>query len=513
MKHTLCALLEHAATNAPNHIALIDNDVQYTYSQLRDMSTRFAHYLLHAHSISCYSRIGVYMGNSVEQIISIFAIARIGAIFVPINANATVSQIEHIVDDCNIMKIILNESQQLNIPFSRCLSFWEGGWNDLTESESDSFSTAPISSDLAAILYTSGSTGKPKGIMVTHDNLVAGADSICEYLRITQNDRLLSILPFSFDYGLNQLLTCFRQHATLIIKNPYTMFEIPFLIEHYEITGLAGVPTIWVHLIQQRNIAKYGYRKLRYITNSGGSLPAFCLDELPVCFPHTDIYLMYGLTEAFRSTYLEPKEYSRKKGSIGKSIPNAEVMVLNKEGAICKPFEVGELVTRGPMVTLGYWGNEDATREVFRPNPQMISQLKNKDIAVFSGDLGYMDEEGFLFFQGRNNNMIKHHGVRISPTEIEEILYLARGIVECAVVGVKDPVDDEQIVAYLCVKENEDKISLLNEIKELCQEKLPTYMYPSDFIFLKRLPKTTTGKVDTGKLKGAYYEYLQCGDQ
>lgn len=506
MINVLTDLLEYNAVHYGDKVAVIDNDSAYTYREIFEMVVRLSSYLKDK-SVNRYDRIGIVMHNCIEHIVSIFAIARVGAIFVSIHPGLTKHQVIYITENCSLKYLITSKNDKPRcldgIPESGILEFEDSGSTvipGLTTSD-----VCITDRDVASIIYTSGSTGKPKGIMITHGNLIAGTKSVSSYLSLSDRDRVLSILPFNFDYGLNQLLTCFYVNATLIIKYPFTMYEIPYLLHHYEITGLAGIPAIWTQIVQQRNIRNYNYDKLRYITNSGGSLSSETIDLLSSIFSQTDIYLMYGLTEAFRSTYLDPKEFLRKKGSIGKSIPNAEVMVINEEGCLCKPYEIGELVTRGAMVTLGYWGDRDATEKVYRPNPIMPPEIGEKDIVVFSGDLGYYDEEGFLYFVGRKNLMIKRKGYRISPSEIEEVLYKIKGIEECAVFGIKDETEEEMIVACIQLSEKDiDKELLYSNINRTCIEYLPSYMHPDRIFLLDEFPRTASGKIDIPKLKAMY---------
>ena len=502
MINVLTDMLEYNAIHYPNKVAVIDNDIAYTNKEIFEMTDRLSSYLKDM-SVNRYDRIGIVMHNCIEHVISIFAIAKIGAIFVSVHPSLTKHQVTHVIENCTVKYLITLDDKPRcldGIPESCILQLANIELMAITKLSACDVNI--IDRDVASIIYTSGSTGKPKGIMITHSNFIAGAKSVCSYLQLNNEDRVLSILPFNFDYGLNQLLTCFYINATLIIKHPFTLYEIPYLLHYYEITGLAGIPTIWTQIIHQRNIKNYSYEKLRYITNSGGGLSSNALELLSESFPQTDIFLMYGLTEAFRSTYLEPKEFSRKKGSIGKAIPNAEVMVINDEGVLCKPYEIGELVTRGAMVTLGYWGDKNSTEKIFRLNPVIPFELGERDIVVFSGDLGYWDEEGFLFFQGRKNQMIKRKGYRISPSEIEEVLYKINSIQECVAFGIKDEMEEEAVI--VCVRISDRDIGehlLCKKINQACAEYLPSYMYPTKILFMDEFPKTATGKIDVSKLK------------
>jgi acyl-CoA ligase (AMP-forming) (exosortase A-associated) len=357
-----------------------------------------------------------------------------------------------------------------------------------------------IDKDLAAILYTSGSTGKPKGVMLSHANIVAGSSIVSTYLEITQNERILAVLPFSFDAGLNQLMTAFHQGGTIVLINFVFAREIVQALLKERITGLAGVPTVWSLLAQPNStLQKQPLPDLRYITNTGGAMPQTVLGVLRKALPTTQIFLMYGLTEAFRSTYLPPEELDRRPTSMGKAIPNTEIIVVNEHGERCKPGEVGELVHRGPTVSMGYWGRPEDTSKALRPNPLRVAQLSDFEKVCYSGDLVKMDEEGFLYFMGRRDAMIKSSGFRISPTEVEEVLFRTGKIRGAAVIGIPDETLGQTIKAFVVPSDGEplDTSALL----AYCGENMPRYMVPKAFEVLNELPKTSSGKVDYPALR------------
>ena len=492
MIYTVFDLLKSAKENYPDKKGIVQlPGKELSYSEIYDSVLRISTYLKSI-GIKKGDRIGIYLPNCIEHIISIFAAAKIGAVFVSININSMEMQIEHILNNCGIKLLILDSANfhkiSKGVQCSSLAHFITTGTEIcegadcfekiLDSCNLDSDICDAIDQDLASIIYTSGSTGKSKGIMITHSNLVMGAKIVSDYVGITREERILSVLPFNFDYGLNQLLSSFFNGATIVMKWPFTFFEIPSILEKYSITGLAGIPTIWVQLMQNRDIDKFDYRNLRYVTNSGGKIPDKYLDKMQDIFKDSQIFLMYGLTEGFRCTFLDPSEINSRRDSIGKAIPNTEVFVVNDKNELCKPYEHGELVYRGPNTALGYWGDEETTKKVFRPNPFDPPQLLNAQKVVYSGDTVFSDEEGYLYYVGRKGGMIKSRGYRISPTEVEEVLYMHPSIFECAVIGVKDSEIEEKIVAYIKVKEgfsfNE------KEIKSFCLEKLPTYMIPQN---------------------------------
>jgi acyl-CoA synthetase (AMP-forming)/AMP-acid ligase II len=358
----------------------------------------------------------------------------------------------------------------------------------------------PISKDLGAILYTSGSTGKPKGVMLSHANIIAGSSIVSTYLGITASERILAVLPFSFDAGLNQLMTAFQQGATCILINFIFGREIVQALLKEHVTGLAGVPTLWSLLTQPNSgLDKQPLASLRYITNTGGAMPQPVLAILRKSLSTTKVFLMYGLTEAFRSTYLPPEELDRRPTSMGKAIPDTEILVLNEHGERCKPGEIGELVHRGPTVSLGYWGRPEDTARVLRSNPSLPPEMGDCEKVCYSGDLVKMDEDGFLYFVGRRDTMIKSSGFRISPTEVEEALFSSKKLRGAAVIGIPDEILGQTIKAFVVPRDGEplDTDALLAH----CGEKLPRYMIPKAIEVLQELPKTSSGKVDYPTLR------------
>jgi acyl-CoA ligase (AMP-forming) (exosortase A-associated) len=357
-----------------------------------------------------------------------------------------------------------------------------------------------ISKDLAAILYTSGSTGKPKGVMLSHANVMAGSTIVSTYLGITSSERILAVLPFSFDAGMNQLMTAFQQGGTIVLINFVFAREIVQALLKERITGLAGVPTVWSLLAQPNStLHKQPLPDLRYITNTGGAMPQAVLKVLRQHLTTTKIFLMYGLTEAFRSTYLPPEELDRRPTSMGKAIPDTEILVLDEHGKPCKPGEPGELVHRGPTVSLGYWNRPEDTARALRPNPLLAPAMGDCERVCYSGDLVKMDEDGFLYFIGRRDTMIKTSGIRISPTEVEEVLFQTGKLRGAAVIGIPDDILGQVIKAFIVPK---DGIPLdTNALLVLCGEKMPRYMLPKFIEVLEELPKTSSGKVDYPALR------------
>ena len=321
------------------------------------------------------------------------------------------------------------------------------------------------------------------------------AQIVADYLHISHADRTLAVLPFSFDAGLNQLITAFHTGATCVLIKFLFAKEIVAALAKERITGLAGVPSLWNLLAQENSrLHETPLEHLKYITNTGGALPLSVLAKLREALPQTDVVLMYGLTEAFRSTYLPPDELERRPTSIGKAIPNSEIFVVNEAGQLCGPGEIGELVHRGPTVSLGYWGHPTLTAQVLRPNPFAPPQHSQPEMVCYSGDLVITDDDGFLYFVGRRDNQIKSAGFRISPNEVEAALCRAATVREAAVIGLPDEVLGEQIKAFV-VPQDGARVNV-DAILEDVAEHLPRHMVPREVEVLDELPKTSSGKID-----------------
>jgi acyl-CoA synthetase (AMP-forming)/AMP-acid ligase II len=336
--------------------------------------------------------------------------------------------------------------------------------------------------------------------MLSHANLVAGSRIVSTYLEIGESERILSVLPFSFDYGLNQLLTSIEHGATLVLLSFRFPDEVVQAILKERVTGLAGVPPFWSVFTQPRSsVYRQSLPTLRYITNSGGAVPTKLHEALRRALPTSDIYLMYGLTEAFRSTYLPPGEIDRRQGSMGKAIPDTEIYVVNDRGEPCKPGEIGELVHRGPTVSLGYWNQPESTAAVLRPDPLALPEVGPSELVCYSGDLVSIDEDGYLYFVGRRDATIKCSGFRISPTEIEEVLVSSGRIREAAAVGIPDDLMGQAVVAIV-VPHDGERVDR-NDLIGFCSEKMPRYMVPKRIEIVSSLPKTAHGKIDYPNLR------------
>jgi acyl-CoA synthetase (AMP-forming)/AMP-acid ligase II len=358
--------------------------------------------------------------------------------------------------------------------------------------------------DLGTILYTSGSTGMPKGVATSQRNIVVGAQIVSTYLENTPEDRILSALPLNFDAGMSQFTTSLRAGATLVLQRSRLPGDLLKGLRRHRITGVTGVPPLWALLLRgAKTLEEEPLTHLRYLANTGGRIPQANLDEMRRLLEPagTKIYLMYGLTEAFRSTYLPPEEIERGSTCIGKAIPDTEILVINKDGQECAPGEPGELVHRGPTVAMGYWGKEEATRKAYRPNPVAPPELLDVERVVYSGDLVRRDEEGFLYFIGREDAMIKTQGYRLSPEEVEGLLVGSGRVREACAFGVEDPEVGQQVYAVVSLRDGDASVE---EIREYVIKNGPPYMVPKEIFVQDELPKTGSGKIDRKGISNAY---------
>ena len=505
-----------SARRTPGAEALVYGARRLDYAGLAMAVERAAGALLAA-GVQRGERVAVYLEKRIENVAAMFGAAAAGAVFVPVNPLLKAEQVAYILADCNV-RVLLTSPERLaqldgvldacpdlrtvfvtgdKLPQAAAAALWDAAQE--APAAGRLAARRVIDADMAAILYTSGSTGKPKGVVLSHRNMVAGARSVAGYLGNTAQDRILAVLPLSFDYGLSQLTTAFLTGATAVLMNYLFPKDILKAVLEEGITGLAAVPPLWIQLSAldwPRDCS------LRYLTNSGGAMPVPTVQALRAVLPSAQLFLMYGLTEAFRSTYLPPAELDRRPDSMGRAIPNAEVMVVRPDGSPCAPNEPGELVHRGALVSLGYWNDPAKTAERFRPAPGRNPALPLVEMAVWSGDTVRMDEEGFLYFVGRSDDMIKVSGYRISPSEVEEAAHASGLVLEAAAFGVPHPALGQAIV-LLAVARDPDvtPASLLKE----CQRRLPAYMVPAH-IDLRRepFPRNPNGKFDRNLLRRSY---------
>jgi acyl-CoA ligase (AMP-forming) (exosortase A-associated) len=514
-----------SARRTPAAEALVYGDRRLDYAGLAGLVRGAADALL-ASGLGRGERVAVYMEKNVENVAAMFGAAAAGGVFVPVNPLLKPEQVAYIMADCNVRVLVTSVERLRLLAFSLALcpdlrmviAVNPSGaelpdvdgvsvlsWGSALAAPSASAAPAPhrvIDTDMAAILYTSGSTGKPKGVVLSHRNMVAGAVSVSTYLENTPQDRILAVLPLSFDYGLSQLSTAFRVGATAVLINHLLPRDILKAVAAERITGLAAVPPLW---IQVAPLPWPADCTLRYLTNSGGAMQRPTLDALRRALPNARPFLMYGLTEAFRSTFLPPEQLELRPDSMGKAIPNAEVMVLRPDGSECDADEPGELVHRGALVSLGYWNDPAKTAERFKPFVSVHQGLVLTEMAVWSGDTVRKDQEGYLYFISRNDEMIKTSGYRVSPSEVEEVLYAREQVAEAAAIGAAHPALGQAIVVVALCRPGQELTAA--ELLAACKPHLPAYMLPQKIVIAEAsLPRNPNGKIDR-KLLSQQYEH------
>ena len=468
-------------------------------------------------------RVAIYLEKRFETVIASFGAPAAGAVFVPVNPLLKPEQVAFILRDCNVRVLVTSPERLALIKdvLAECHDLRHvvvtdsvagavqadvtvagplvlTSWRDLLGS-AVRVGHRVIDVDMAAILYTSGSTGKPKGVVLSHRNMVAGAKSVASYLENGPQDTLLAALPLSFDAGFSQLTTAFHAGGRVVLLNYLMPRDVLKAMEKEKVTGLTAVPPLYIQLAQLEWPASVN-ETLRYFANTGGRMPRETLNLLRQRVPSAKPFLMYGLTEAFRSTYLPPEEVDRRPDSIGKAIPNAEILVLREDGSACSPEEPGELVHRGALVGMGYWNDVDKTAERYKllasDAPGRQAGLQLPEYAVFSGDTVRMDAAGFLYFIGRRDEMMKTSGYRVSPTEVEEILYATQLVGECVAFGVDHPTLGHAIHVIATFAIN-TRASALNDLMAECRSRMPAYMVPAGIeIVAGPLPRNPNGKID-----------------
>jgi amino acid adenylation domain-containing protein len=505
--------LEQSAKRFPAKEALIFQNRRLTYLEIENASNSLANALIQ-YGMQKQDRVAIYLENSFEHILSIFGVLKSSGIFVIINPQAKTKKVEYILKDCQV-KILITDSKRLeeifpvvsNCPnlssiiisddYKKLYSISHSNVNPIISSFDDALHNYPTTrlsnqcddNDLASLIYTSGSTGNPKGVMLTHLNMVSAANSIIEYLENVSEDIIINCLPISFDYGLYQILMAFKFGGTVVLEKSFIYpYQIIELIAKEKVTGFPIVPTIASILLQLKNLYKYDFSNLRYITSTAQTLPTNHIFQLQKLFPKTKIYSMYGLTECKRVSYLPPEELLKRPTSVGKAMPNTETYIIDEHGEkITKPGAIGELVVIGPNVMKGYWNLPEATEMCLKPG------LFPGEKVLFTGDLFKMDAEGFLYFIARKDDIIKTAGEKVSPKEVENVLYDIEDIHEVGVIGVPDEILGQAIKAFVVLKKN-SKLTEKDIILH-CSKLLENFMVPKFVEIRQQLPKTSTGKI------------------
>ena len=491
------------AMEHPDALALVSAGARTSYREINQRSDALAASLI-KDGVARGDRVVVFMDNSVAAVVALYGILKSGAVMVPVNPLTKSDKLAFILKDAEAAAFVGD---------SHLRSVYETAWEtyrpsivivnggdkrdtgrgarilDEVASAGACPEVATIDQDLAAIIYTSGSTGSPKGVMLTHHNMVSAARSVSEYLGLTAADRILCCLPLAFDYGLYQVLMGFMVGACVILERSFAFpAAVVKVMAQEQVTVFPGVPTIFSILLAREGILDaHDWRAVRAITNTAASLPPEHIKRLKARFPKARIFSMYGLTECKRVTYLAPEELERRPTSVGRGMPNQEVYLIDADGRRLPPGSVGELVVRGSHVMRGYWRRPEETAQRLKSGPYPGERV------LHTGDVFHMDEDGYLYFVGRSDDIIKSRGEKVSPKEVENVLYAMPAVREAAVIGVDDEVLGQAVHAFVVVGAKARVTE--RDIVRHCHEYLESYMVPKVVHIVSALPKTDTGKI------------------
>jgi amino acid adenylation domain-containing protein len=490
--YTAADLLTANAERTPEHTAVIDGRTRISYAELHDRARRCAR--LVARRVGPGDRIAILLPRGVDALAVYFGAHLAGSVPVFVHEQLRPRQVGHIMAHADAQLVFTTTRHRHLLDASAPP---DGAIVDVDTLRDSPLPTAVprIGRDVAGLIYTSGSTGTAKGVTVSHDNLLAGAAIVRDYLHLNSRDRTLAVLPWSFDYGLNQVLATFAAGATVVTQRSLFGPDICRALAATAATGLAGVPSLWAALAGP--LGQLPLPALRYITNSGGPLAPATIEQIRTAQPHLDVYLMYGLTEAFRSTYLDPAQVADRPTSIGRAIPDTEVLVLDDDGRPCAPGATGELVHRGPTVALGYWNDPATTAAVFRPHPHPPAGVPAETV-VYSGDYVRTDTDGYLYYVGRRDELFKSRGIRVTSTEIETEIRASGLATEAVVAAVAGRGPDAHLVAAVTL---DSSGATLADLRAYCQHDLPPHMQPHEIVVIDAMPTTSTGKTDRAAVR------------
>lgn len=505
--------LENAAREHGSKVALKCGTATFTYADIDTQANRLAQFL-RTRGVKRGDRVATFVDNGIEAVVSIYAALKCGAVFMPINPLTRKDKLTYMLNDARASAFIVHdilasefvESLQANASVHTCVVVGDGDLGPAAGtlggrlvkyadalSGPASITREPweqeiIDQDLAGLIYTSGSTGDPKGVMLTHLNMVTAARSVSTYLELQHDDIIVCVLPLAFDYGLYQMLMSVLKCATVVME---TSFAFPVRVleamVREKVTVFPGVPTVFSLLMNLKTLRTYDLSSLRKITNTAAALSEEHIRQLRALFPHAQLYSMYGLTECKRVTYLPPSQLDIRPTSVGRGMPNEEVWLVDESGKRLPNGSTGELVIRGSNVMRGYWEKPEATAERLKPGPIPGEMI------LHSGDLFRSDEEGWLYFVARKDDIIKSRGEKVSPKEVENVLYSFDAVLEAAVIGVDDSILGQAIKAFVVLKEG--KTCTEREVIKFCLSRLESFMAPKYVQFVAELPKTNTGKI------------------
>lgn len=501
--------LESSARRLPEKLALVCQTQRLTYAEIDARANALAHALV-ACGVARGDRVVVFLDNTVEAVVAFWATLKANAVICVVNPLTKSDKLGYLLDDCRATALVTDahlygvfadvSKRSKHLRTTIVAGTLDAAHRDaLADSMSfdDALATgdrsAPparkcIDVDLAAIIYTSGSTGDPKGVMLTHRNMLTAGTSISTYLETAEDDVILGVLPLAFDYGLYQMIMAFRVGARLVLERSFAYpAQVLTTMVAEGVTGFPGVPTMFAILAGMKSLAAWDFSKIRYVTNTAAALPVKHILVLKDLFPKAKIFSMYGLTECKRCTYLPPADIDRKPTSVGIAIPNTELWIVDENGKIAGPNEVGQLVIRGATVMRGYWEKPEATAQKLRPGPLP------GEMVLYTGDLCRLDDEGYLYFIGRMDDIIKSRGEKVAPKEVENVLMNIKGVREAAVIGVPDEILGQAVKGFVVL---DDGVTMdEKQIQRECQAHLENFMVPKYVVFVSELPKTSTGKI------------------
>ena len=500
--------LIRSACRSPEKVALVCGRRRVTYDEIDAGSDALAAHLAAA-GVARGDRVMIFADNTVETVVSFWAALKANAVACLINPLTKADKLDYLLQDCRpaafitdahlaaafgaplrraafVRRVVVSgEVKDADLAGLPCAVTWEAA--------SVAHGAPPvrrcIDIDLAAIVYTSGSTGDPKGVMLTHRNMLTACASIASYLELREDEVILNVLPLAFDYGLYQMILAFSVGARLVLERSFAFpAQIVRLLAEERVTGLPGVPTVFSTLLGLKSLKEGDLPSIRYVTNTGAALAVRHIQMLRVLLPSARIYSMYGLTECKRCTYLPPEDIDRKPDSVGIAIPNTEMWIVDESGERVGPGVVGQLVIRGATVMKGYWGKPEETARKLKPGPLPGEQV------LHTGDYCRMDEEGYLYFVGRSDEIIKSRGEKVAPKEVENVLMGIAGVKEAAVIGIPDELLGEAVKAFVVMEPG----TAIGEaqIRNECRRRLEAFMVPKHIDIVQSLPRTDTAKVD-----------------
>jgi amino acid adenylation domain-containing protein len=501
--------LTRSASLHPDKVALVCQGRRHTYGEIDGASNALAHALA-ARGVGRGDRVVVFMDNTFEAAVSFWAVLKANAVVSMVNPLTKADKLAYLLNDCRAAALLTDAHlagafgpAAARSPHLRaCVvsGAWGGaapggpagavGWDEALAG-GDRAAPPPrraLDVDLASIIYTSGSTGDAKGVMLTHRNMLTAATSVSTYLGVLESDVILGVLPLAFDYGLYQMIMAFRQGARLVLERSFAYpAKVLETVVGERVTGFPGVPTIFAILAGLRSLGQYDFSAVRYVTNTAAALHPKHILMLREIFPRAQIFSMYGLTECKRCAYLPPADLARKPGSVGVAIPNTELWVVDEHDRRLGPNEVGQLVVRGATVMRGYWEKPEQTAKKLRPGPLP------GELVLYTGDYCKFDDEGYLYFVGRMDDIIKSRGEKVAPKEVENAIVSIAGVKEAAVVGVDDPVLGQAVKAFVVLEAGASLTE--KDVQRECQQRLENFMVPKHVALVPDLPKTDTGKI------------------